>query len=180
MSSLLAIASIAALLSVKWALVPSQAGAASIRDAEIEHTIRLYASPLLRSAGFEPFDVRLHIINDRSINAFVAGGQRIFLTSGLLMAADQPVQIAGVLGHEIGHITGGHLARLSGALDDAPATDREPAGVAVAMNDALGILRRLYTLSACGDPFALAGDTVPQNASMLVTDFWLCRGREVT
>ena len=69
-----------------------------------------------------------------------------------------------------------------GALDDAPATDREPAGVAVAMNDALGILRRLslYTLSACGDPFALAGDTVPQNASMLVTDFWLCRGREVT
>ena len=69
-----------------------------------------------------------------------------------------------------------------GALDDAPATDREPAGVAVAMNDALGILRRLslYTLSACGDPYALAGDTVPQNASMLVTDLWLCRGREVT
>ena len=69
-----------------------------------------------------------------------------------------------------------------GAHDDAPVTDREPAGVAVAMNDALGILRRLslYTLSACGDPYALAGDTAAHNASMLATDFWLCCGREVT
>ena len=69
-----------------------------------------------------------------------------------------------------------------GALDDAPTTDTEPAGLAAAMNEALVILRRLslYTLSACGDPYALAGDTAAHNASMLATDFWLCCGREVT
>ncbi len=106
-------------ISLNVALAHKTAVAGSIRDAEIEHTIRFYASPLLIAAGFAPEDVKLHIINDREINAFVARGQRIFVTSGLLMAADRPEQVMGVLAHEIGHIAGGHLARLSGALTDA-------------------------------------------------------------
>ncbi len=45
------------------------------------------------------------------MNAFVAGGQRIFIHSGLLMAAEAPDQVIGVIAHETGHIIGGHLAR---------------------------------------------------------------------
>ena len=90
-----------------------------IRDAEIEHTIRSWAKPLLETAGLVPNDVNIHIVADPGVNAFVAGGQRIFLTTGLLMKAKHPGQVKGVLAHEIGHITGGHLARLQGAVEGA-------------------------------------------------------------
>ncbi len=90
-----------------------------IRDAEIEHTIRTYATPLLRAAALVPDDVDFHLVKGPELNAFVARGQRIFLSTGLLMRAEHPGQVMGVIAHEIGHITGGHLARLEGAISDA-------------------------------------------------------------
>ncbi len=92
-----------------------------IRDAEIETTIGTYAAPLLEAAGLDDGTVRLHIVNDPGINAFIAGGPNLFLTSGLLAAAEEPGEIIGVLAHEIGHIAGGHLARTRGAMEDASA-----------------------------------------------------------
>ena len=146
-----------AILSLQMALAPSPAGAAGIRDAEIEHTIRLYASPLLRAAGYEPEEVNLHIVNDKAVNAFVTRGQRIFLTSGLLMTAESPEQIAGVLAHEIGHITGGHLARLGGAVDDA----RNQALIGQIIGIALGVLAKdggvAAAAAAKGSDIALQG-----------------------
>ncbi len=90
-----------------------------IRDAEIEHTIRAYATPLLRAAALVPEDVNFHLLRSPELNAFVARGQRIFLSTGLLMRSEHPGQVMGVIAHEIGHITGGHLARLEGAISDA-------------------------------------------------------------
>ena len=46
-----------------------------IRDAEIEDTLRVYTTPLLNAAGVAPEDVHIYLIDDSSINAFVAGGQ---------------------------------------------------------------------------------------------------------
>ena len=51
------------------------------------------------------------IVQDDTLNAFVAGGQRIFINTGLLMRTERPNQLIGVLAHETGHIAGGHLAR---------------------------------------------------------------------
>lgn len=82
-----------------------------IRDAEIEDTLRVYTRPLLTAANLNPDDVDLYIVSDPSINAFVAGGQNIFVHTGLILAADNPNEIIGVLAHETGHIAGGHLAR---------------------------------------------------------------------
>jgi predicted Zn-dependent protease len=93
-----------------------------IRDAEIEGLLRLYSTPLFRAAGINPGSARVYIINDPSINAFVAGGQRIFVHTGLLMQAQSPNEIIGVLAHETGHIAGGHLARMGSELDQASAT----------------------------------------------------------
>ncbi len=92
-----------------------------IRDAEIEETLRLYTEPLLRAAGLDPDDVTIYIVNDPSINAFVAGGQNIFVHTGLILAADNPNEIIGVLAHETGHIAGGHLARSREAMQQAMA-----------------------------------------------------------
>ena len=104
-------------------LVGSGASAAErpirIVDTEIENTIRLYAAPVFRAAGLDPASVRIHLIRTDATNAFVAGGQQIFLTTGLLLAAEHPGQVIGVLAHETGHIAGGHLARLEGVMRDA-------------------------------------------------------------
>lgn len=113
-------ASLLACLTLHALVLPGSARAQSlIRDAEIEHTIRTYAAPLLRAAGMAPEDVKLHILKERDLNAFVSRGQQIFLSTGLLARAEHPGQVMGVIAHEIGHITGGHLARLEGALSDA-------------------------------------------------------------
>ena len=88
-----------------------------IRDAEIEDTIRAYAAPLLEAAGLRAGAVRLHIVNDSSINAFVAGGPNLFISSGMLAAAEEPGEIIGVIAHEIGHIAGGHLVRAQDAME---------------------------------------------------------------
>ncbi|MFN3214593.1 MAG: M48 family metalloprotease [Henriciella sp.] len=79
-----------------------------IRDAEIEQTLREWTDPILEVAGLEPSDVGLYIINDPSLNAFVAGGQRIHLHTGLIMASDNARQVKGVIAHETCHIACGH------------------------------------------------------------------------
>ena len=92
-----------------------------IRDTEIENTIRAYTAPLFTAAGLDAAFVRIHLIKDRRLNAFVAGGQQIFLHTGLLRRAENAGQVIGVLSHEIGHIAGGHLARLDDRLKNASA-----------------------------------------------------------
>ena len=92
-----------------------------ISDAETERMIREFAAPVFAAAGLTTDSVSVHIVNDRALNAFVAGGQRIFLFTGLLVEADHPGQIIGVLAHETGHISGSHLARTQDALRGANA-----------------------------------------------------------
>jgi len=56
------------------------------------------------------------LVQDGSLNAFVAGGQRIFINTGLIMRTERPNQLIGVMAHESGHIAGGHLARMQEEL----------------------------------------------------------------
>ncbi len=83
-----------------------------IRDTEIENTIRVYSSPIFEAAGLNIADIQIHIVNDPALNAFVAAGQRLFINTGLLMRAEHAGQVIGVIAHETGHISGGHLVRL--------------------------------------------------------------------
>jgi predicted Zn-dependent protease len=87
-----------------------------IRDAEIEAIIAGYTAPLFAAAGLDPSAVRVYIVKDDAINAFVAGGMNIFVFTGLLLRAERPAQLIGVIAHETGHIRGGHLARRNDAL----------------------------------------------------------------
>lgn len=94
---------------------------AMVRDAEVEHTIREWARPLFAAAELDPSNVRIHLVLDPGVNAFVAGGQRVFLYTGLLLAAETPMQLLGVIAHETGHVAAGHLARTHAALRQASA-----------------------------------------------------------
>jgi len=93
-----------------------------IRDAEIENIIRGYAAPLLNAAGLDAEAFHLHLIKSDDLNAFVARGQRLFITTGLLRRSMNAGQVMGVMAHEMGHIAGGHLARINDALDTAGKT----------------------------------------------------------
>jgi predicted Zn-dependent protease len=92
-----------------------------IRDAEIEALIRRYATPIFNAAGLDAQAVRIYLVNDSRLNAFVAGGQNLFINTGLLARAATPNQVIGVLAHETGHIAGGHLARTQEAMRNATA-----------------------------------------------------------
>ena len=84
-----------------------------LRDAETEALLSDMAEPLVEASGLERGNVDMVLINDPSINAFVAGGQAVYIHSGLLNAADSALEVQGVIAHEIGHITGGHVVRFS-------------------------------------------------------------------
>lgn len=56
--------------------------------------------------------VAVHVIDDpKTVNAFATPGEQLYVYSGLLLAADSDAEIAGVLGHETGHIVARHPAR---------------------------------------------------------------------
>ena len=97
----------------------AERGLPVIRDAEIEQLLRDYTQPILRSAGLSQQNIRIVIINERSFNAFVIDGRRIFINAGALMESETPNQIIGVLAHETGHISGGHLSKLREQLAKA-------------------------------------------------------------
>lgn len=83
-----------------------------IRDAETEDTIRTFVTPVFEAAGLDAQVVQIHLIGDKTLNAFVAGGQHIFINTGLLLRVRNPNELIGVIAHESGHISGGHLARI--------------------------------------------------------------------
>ena len=117
------IRSIAILLAfVAGTVLPATASARGlplIRDAEIERAIRAYSAPVFATIGLGADDVQVHIVNNRRLNAFVAGGRHIFVNTGLLQEAEDAGMVIGVLAHETGHIVGQHLTQLRGALREA-------------------------------------------------------------
>lgn len=99
--------------------VQSAAAQSVLRDAETEALFREASAPIFKAAGFNPDAIDLVLLNDGSINAFVAGGQAIYIHSGLIGAADSVNELQGVIAHELGHITGGHVVRFNEGLKPA-------------------------------------------------------------
>ena len=87
-----------------------------IRDAEIENTIRVYSTPLFQAAGLSPKDIDVYLVQDDRLNAFVAGGLNLFIHTGTLMKADDPLEVIGVIAHETGHLAAGHQATRGDSL----------------------------------------------------------------
>ncbi len=84
-----------------------------LRDAETEAFFDEISAPLIQAAGLDPKNVDIVLINDKSINAFVAGGQAVYLHSGLIDAATTANEVQGVIAHELGHVAGGHAVRFN-------------------------------------------------------------------
>ena len=105
------IARLLAILAAAMLAAQPVAAQSILRDAETEAFLDEISAPLIAAAGLEPENVDVVLVNDRSINAFVAGGQIVYIHSGLIEAADSAEEVQGVIAHELGHITGGHILR---------------------------------------------------------------------
>ena len=101
---------LALILSLVIAVRPAAAQSV-LRDAETEAFFREISEPIVRAAGLEPDNVEILLIGDSSINAFTAGGQTVYLNSGLIEEADTANEVQGVIAHELGHVVGGHVIR---------------------------------------------------------------------
>jgi predicted Zn-dependent protease len=100
-------------------ILPAQAVLAQsiLRDAETEALLNDMAAPIVEASGLEPRNVDIVLINDSSVNAFVAGGQAVYINSGLINTATSANEVQGVIAHELGHVTGGHAVLNLGAKE---------------------------------------------------------------
>ena len=112
-------AGVFAALSLSAPPATAQQRISFVRDAEVENTIRAYATPLFLAAGLDASAITVHLVNDTALNAFVANGLNMYINTGLLMRSENAGQVIGVIAHETGHIMGGHLARLRDGLNGA-------------------------------------------------------------
>jgi predicted Zn-dependent protease len=88
-------------------------GISLLRDTETEEMLRSYETPLARAAGLDPVP-RVWLVGDNIINAFATygdNGENIFIFSGILLWLEKPNELIGVMAHETGHISAGHLSR---------------------------------------------------------------------
>lgn len=100
---------LAALVALALAL-PAQAQGI-LRDAESEYALKELARPLLAAAGLGAGAMKILIVEDRTMNAFVGDPQHILIHSGLILKLKRAEELQAVLAHEIAHIANGHMAR---------------------------------------------------------------------
>jgi predicted Zn-dependent protease len=109
------------MLALLLFLAAAQPAAAQqiLRDSETEKLFADMSRPLIEAAQLNPRNVKVVLINDPEINAFVAGGQVVYVHTGLVTAADNANQVQGVIAHELGHVAGGHVLRIGDGLKQA-------------------------------------------------------------
>ena len=122
----------------------SVAQASVIRDTEIEHGLLQIITPMAAEAGLNPDAMEIRVVINPAYNAFVAGDNMIYIHSGLIIDADNMLEVAGVLAHEIGHIASGHIPRRNEVVESAIMNSLVSAVAAMA-------------LSASGNPDAAVG-----------------------
>ena len=94
-------------------------GPSILRDTETEALFDEVAKPLVEAARLDPKSVKVVLLNDSEINAFVAGSQNVYVNSGLITNADNVNQLQAVVAHELGHVAGGHAIRMGEGAKEA-------------------------------------------------------------
>ncbi len=132
-----------------------------LRDTETERLLRSYQVPLLVAAGLKPEAVHLYLVNDPSINAFVAEGQNMFLNAGLLMSLKTPNQVTGVMANETGHMQHGDLVRTAAGVRKAM--------IPMLVSMAAGIVAMVAGAGEAGAAIMMAGEQVAQGQMLAFT-----------
>ncbi len=108
-------------LAVVCTAVQPAAAQQILRDSETELLFRDLSKPLIEAAGLRPENVKIVLIHDNDINAFVAQGQVVYVHTGLIEKADNANQLQGVIAHELGHVVQGVQIRMGEGVRSATA-----------------------------------------------------------
>ena len=82
-----------------------------LRDPDIEHALGELARPVLTAAGLSPSQIRILVVRDANLNAFVIDSNHIFIHSGMILRLGTAEELQAVIAHEAAHIANGHIAR---------------------------------------------------------------------
>lgn len=129
-----------------------------LRDADIEYGLSQIAKPVLTAAGLSPARVKILVVNDSSLNAFVVSNDVIFMHYGLINKMTTAAQVQAVIAHEAAHIVNGHITRRMNNY----ASTRTAAGIGLAL---AGVA------AATGNGQAAAGLAVGLQSSALASFF---------
>ena len=91
----------------------------ALRDTETEELLRSYELPLARAAGLDVNSVHVYLMGDLEVNAFATNPEDIFIFAGILLWVKSPGELIGVMAHETGHLSAGHLSRGQDAMNKA-------------------------------------------------------------
>jgi predicted Zn-dependent protease len=82
-----------------------------IKDPEVVGYIDNLGQSLARVSQRSDIPYTFHVVDTDEVNAFAVPGGYLYVNRGLIEAAESESELAGVLGHEIGHVVGRHSAR---------------------------------------------------------------------
>lgn len=91
----------------------SARAASIINDTETERVITELIAPLAKAANIPDGRLRVHIVGDNQFNAFVMGGEDVYVYTGLLTQIKSPDALQAVVAHELGHTLGGHMTQMT-------------------------------------------------------------------
>jgi beta-barrel assembly-enhancing protease len=82
-----------------------------IRDPLILGYLNKLGQEILKQAGPQPYPFRFYLLKDPQLNAFSVPGGHVFVTTGIVGMMDSEGELAGLLGHEITHVTHHHISK---------------------------------------------------------------------
>lgn len=81
-----------------------------VEDPEVSQYVKYIVNRLSKGIPPQPFDFTSGVILHNSLNAFAVPGGHVFVFTGLMMNMDNEAELAGVLAHELAHVTQRHVA----------------------------------------------------------------------
>ncbi len=129
LTACLSVLSLQALILPNIAHAQDDASQNVIRDTEIESFLKAQTRPVLSGAGLDPDKVHYLLIASDDLNAFSTFHLVIGLNTGLIMEADTPNELFGVIAHETGHLSGGHMMR----TDEIERAGRAPMAISLGL-----------------------------------------------
>lgn len=125
-----------------------------VQDTEILNYVEGIVAKLAATMPRQPFPFTASVIRHNAINAFACPGGYIFVHTGLILAMENESEVAGVIAHEMAHVTQRHIAR------------RIESSQYISLLSVIGALAGAF-LGGEGGAAALAGSMAAGQAAML-------------
>ncbi|MGN7661377.1 MAG: M48 family metalloprotease [Anaplasma sp.] len=92
------------------------------RDSEVEYVIKRLSTPLFVAANVDASAVKVFVVDDSAVNAYVSSESNIFINRGLLLFSRDPSVVMGVIAHEIGHMSQHHIVKRESEMRNGAVT----------------------------------------------------------